>query len=185
VNNHGVDHYEVLQVSPNAEPETIQRVYRLLAQRYHPDNRESGDPDRFRQIHEAYIVLSDVERRVQYDVEHSQLQQDRWRLAGLAASTATDRGSEQTLRLALLEILCARRRLEPNHPGLFPADLEKMLGVPQEHLEFSLWYLLQKRLIARSDSSRLVITVEGVDYMDEHAVSPEPQRRLKAVGGNG
>jgi DnaJ-class molecular chaperone len=36
-----VDFYEVLQVSASAEPETIHRVYRLLAQRWHPDNRET------------------------------------------------------------------------------------------------------------------------------------------------
>ena len=62
------DYYEVLQVSATAEPDTIHRVYRLLAQRFHPDNQESGSPDRFHQIHEAYTVLSDPERRAKYDV---------------------------------------------------------------------------------------------------------------------
>ena len=37
------DYYELLQISPNAEPETIHRVYRLLAQRFHPDNGQTGD----------------------------------------------------------------------------------------------------------------------------------------------
>ena len=48
------DHYETLQISPNADPDTIHRVYRLLAQRFHPDNQETGDTARFRQITEAY-----------------------------------------------------------------------------------------------------------------------------------
>jgi curved DNA-binding protein CbpA len=48
-----VDYYDVLQVSSNAEPETIHRVYRLLAQRFHPDNHETGDDARFRAIQEA------------------------------------------------------------------------------------------------------------------------------------
>ena len=47
------DYYELLQISPNAEPETIHRVYRLLAQRFHPDNKETGDARRFRTIHDA------------------------------------------------------------------------------------------------------------------------------------
>ena len=38
-----LDHYELLQVSPTAEIDTIHRVYRLLAQRFHPDNRETGN----------------------------------------------------------------------------------------------------------------------------------------------
>ena len=57
------DFYELLQVSPSAEPETIHRVYRLLAQRLHPDNQTSGSVERFRALHEAYSVLSDPESR--------------------------------------------------------------------------------------------------------------------------
>ena len=34
-----IDYYEVLQISPNADPDTVHRVYRLLAQRFHPDNQ--------------------------------------------------------------------------------------------------------------------------------------------------
>ena len=36
------DYYEILQLSPNADPDTIQRVYRMTAQRFHPDNAETG-----------------------------------------------------------------------------------------------------------------------------------------------
>jgi curved DNA-binding protein len=38
-----MDYYEILQVSPNADQTTIERVYRLLAKKYHPDNAEEGD----------------------------------------------------------------------------------------------------------------------------------------------
>ena len=37
------DYYETLQISPNADPDTIHRVYRLLAQRFHPDTQETGE----------------------------------------------------------------------------------------------------------------------------------------------
>ena len=57
-NEKGVDYYDVLQVSTSAEPETINRVFRLLAQRFHPDNQQTGDEKRFRIILEAYSVLS-------------------------------------------------------------------------------------------------------------------------------
>ena len=50
-----IDYYEVLQISPNAEPETIQRVYRLLAQRYHPDNQDTGNANYFRIIREGLL----------------------------------------------------------------------------------------------------------------------------------
>jgi curved DNA-binding protein CbpA len=159
------DYYEVLQISPNAEPETIQRVYRLLAQRYHPDNQETGNANYFRIIREAYSVLSNPDARVKYDVVHA---------------TPADRETEKTVRLTILELLSARRRLHPNEPGLFPTEIEKLTGVPREHLEFSTWYLIQKKLAQRSDSSRLIITAEGVDYLDENPHGRSTTPRLTA-----
>ena len=82
-----LDYYEVLQVSSNAEPDTIQRVYRLLAQRFHPDNRDSGNDARFREIHEAYTVLSDPEKRARYDIHYQQRRQERWRLVTSGAQS--------------------------------------------------------------------------------------------------
>jgi curved DNA-binding protein CbpA len=172
-----VDYYEVLQISPNAEPDTVQRVYRLLAQRYHPDNQETGNAAKFRLIHEAYSVLSDPDARVKYDVAHRDRQQDRWRLISLASAASGSSRDDKMVRLTVLDLLCSQRRLNPTHPGLFPGEIEKLTGVPIEHLEFCTWYLIQKRLIQRSDSSRFVITAEGVDYLDEnpHVVHSTPQ----------
>src|SRR4051794_22720588 len=174
------DYYELLQISPNAEPSTIQRVYRLLAQRYHPDNQETGNAVKFRLIHEAYLVLSDPDARVRYDVAHRGMQQDRWRLVSLAAAVSGSASDDKTVRLTVLDLLCAQRRVNPNNPGLFPGEIEKLTGVPIEHLEFCMWYLIQKRLIQRSDSSRLVITAEGVDYLDEHPHVVHSALRLAA-----
>src|SRR5579862_3670409 len=75
------DYYDVLQISPNAEPEIIRRVYRILAQRYHPDNPETGNCDVFRRIAEAYRVLSDPERRAAYDVLHREARRLRGRVS--------------------------------------------------------------------------------------------------------
>src|SRR6185312_15750564 len=102
-----VDYYEVLQISPNADPDTVQRVFRLLAQRFHPDNTETGDADRFRTLHEAYSVLSVPEKRAQYDVHHQALRQERWRFAARAQGSS-DVELEQQLRCTVLEILYAR-----------------------------------------------------------------------------
>ncbi|MEV0128648.1 DnaJ C-terminal domain-containing protein [Dactylosporangium sp. NPDC050688] len=62
------DHYRVLGVARDATPEEIQRAYRTLARRQHPDiNKEPGAEERFKQINEAYHVLSDPQRRAAYD----------------------------------------------------------------------------------------------------------------------
>src|SRR5712691_32503 len=93
------DYYERLQISTNAEPETIHRVYRLLAPRFHPDNLETGNESRFREITEAYQTLSDPEKRAQYDIIHEHRRQQRWRLVSQSAKSDNDFDAEKIVRL--------------------------------------------------------------------------------------
>ena len=64
------DYYDILEVSENASSSEIKRAYRRLARKYHPD---SGDPSAsesiFQEVTEAYTVLSDKEKRAEYDEE--------------------------------------------------------------------------------------------------------------------
>ena len=177
------DYYEVLQISVNAEPETVHRVYRLLAQRFHPDNHETGNEARFRELNEAYQILSDPERRAQYDVVHARQRQERWRLVATGAEAENDFELEQLFRLTVLEVLYTRRRMEPDSPGLPPLDIEKLTGRPREHLEFTIWYLIQKKYVARSDSSILMITAEGVEHLEQNYRTNLQRRRLNAPVG--
>lgn len=175
-----VDYYETLQVSASADPETIHRVYRLLAQRLHPDNKETGNEARFRVLTEAYNVLSDPEKRARYDISYHQLRQDRWRLVSTGAHAENDFEMEVSVRLTLLEALYTRRRVEPGSPAMYSTDLEALLGRPREHLEFTIWYLVQRKFISRDDQSRLQITADGVDYLEQNYQGGVQRRRLTA-----
>lgn len=175
-----LDYYEVLQINPNAEPETVHRVYRLLAQRFHPDNKESGDDNRFQILHEAYLTLRDPEKRAQYDVMYDQWRKRRWRLQSSETRAESDFELENVIRLTVLEILYSHRRAEMNAPGVFVLELEDLTGHAREHLEFTLWYLAQKGYVRRGDNTRIEITAEGVDYLEEHYREGLQQRRLKA-----
>ncbi|MGP0072755.1 MAG: DnaJ domain-containing protein [Bryobacteraceae bacterium] len=68
--NQALDCYEVMQLSPHADAETISRVFRLLAFRYHPDNAETGNSEMFLRLSEAHQILSDPQKRASYDAAH-------------------------------------------------------------------------------------------------------------------
>ncbi len=172
------DYYEILQISQNAEPETIHRVYRLLAQRFHPDNRETGSESRFRELNAAYQVLGDPERRAKYDVTLGRIRQDRWRLVATGNQAENDFEAQQLVRLTVLEVLYTRRRTEPYSPSLSAIDLEALTGTAREHLEFTFWYLIQKKFITRGDSAMLTITAEGAEYLEGNYRETLQRKRL-------
>lgn len=60
-------YYEILGIDKNASEAEIKSAFRKLAKKYHPDNKETGDEAKFKEIGEAYAVLSDESKRRQYD----------------------------------------------------------------------------------------------------------------------
>jgi curved DNA-binding protein len=94
------DYYDVLGVARNAPQEDIQRSYRKLARQYHPDvNKEPGAEDHFKEVAEAYNVLSDPETRRRYDAFGHDFRQvpegvdpDTWARARAGATAGADAG---------------------------------------------------------------------------------------------
>lgn len=159
------NHYEFLQISPNAEPDTIHRVYRFLAARFHPDNPETGDPEKFFLLKEAYDVLSDSQRRAEYDVA---FRTDAAEPDPLSTSIdfMDNMEGELNRRLAVVALLYLRRRENPERPQVSLFEVETRMGFPREFLEFTIWYLHKKGYISRADNSEFTLTVEGVDFVE-------------------
>ena len=161
-----VDHYEVLQISPNADVETIHRVYRMQARRFHPDNLESGDAEAFRRISEAYDVLIDPERRAAYDRDRREARRREAVGVEYVPPTAPPVMDEIQRREEILRLLYGRRFSNPTQPSLSLRELEVLLNTPKGDLEFSLWYLKESGYLVRTDSARHTITIKGVQFTE-------------------
>ena len=172
-----VDYYEVLQISPNADPETVHRVYRIQAQRFHPDNLETGDAERFRSVAAAYEVLSDAQSRASYDAEYRH-GRGRAGQGAFVAPAASDPQDEVQRRELILRLLYRRRQGHPDQPSLGLRELEALLGRPKQHLEFSIWYLKERGYLTRSDSARHTITIKGVELIESMSQHPAGPSRL-------
>jgi curved DNA-binding protein CbpA len=157
-----IDYYELFEISPNANSETIERIFRYFAMRYHPDNQDTGDEARFSELVEAHNTLKDPVKRAQYDIQYKYHLNIRRELTKEASNT---KGIERdsVIQAKLLSLLYVKRRQDVNNPGIGDEELERMSGCPREHLEFQLWYLKAKGWIGRIENGKFAITVEGVD----------------------
>jgi hypothetical protein len=159
------DHYQVLQVSRTADVDTIRRVFHVLAQRYHPDNRDTGNQEKFRQVVEAHAVLNDPVKRAAHDVFLAGEDQVRFKLFDKLQDTQGVQ-AEMHKRLGILRLLYAKRLTDPQQATMRGRDFAEMLVCPLEHLEFALWMLREQRLIFRSDSNHFEITWQGVQAFE-------------------
>jgi len=177
-----IDYYEDLQVSSNADLETIERVYRLLAKRYHPDNNGSGNTEKFNIITTAYRELSDPEKRAAFDVKY---QKERThQIKELSEASCLDGfESDQRIRHSILSILYVEIRKDPTQSGIGLWQLEKLLGWPEKILEFHTWYLKEKGWIKFTDTGGYAITASGVDVVEENELTLGKDRLITYNSG--
>lgn len=161
-----VDYYEILQISPNADLETVHRVYRHLAQRFHPDNKDTGSEELFRSLTAAYNVLSDPIKRAAFDVEHRHERRLTWKIFD-QSNSATGVESERRKRQGVLSLLYRKRVAQADQPAMSLREMEELLGIPKEHLEFTLWYLKEGQYVKATDNARYTITLKGVDLTED------------------
>jgi curved DNA-binding protein CbpA len=175
------DYYEFLQISPNADRDTIHRVYRFLGARYHPDNPASGNAEMFNRLKTAYEVLSNPARRAEYDAA---CKNGAPRPAPLSDSIdfMDDLEGEKNRRLGLLAVLYARRRMNHAAPEVSLAEIEMRMGFPRDYLDFTIWYLQRKGYISRADNGDLALTVDGVDFVEAERLQIPVLNKLLTSG---
>jgi curved DNA-binding protein len=175
-----IDYYEILQLNQGADQETIDRVYRLLAKRYHPDNKNTGDAQKFDELVKAYRALSDPERRADYDANYDAGNSHQLNNYSHAASSKGAEGDRKIYR-AILSMLYTARRRDAGNAGVGTFQMEKLLEVPEKYLEFHIWYLREKGWIQRVENGGFAITVSGVDAVIENDLPLKKDRLLPAA----
>jgi DnaJ domain len=196
------NYYELLQLSPNADQLVITKVYRLLAAYYHPDNKQTGDEEKFKSVLKAYEVLSDPAKRSRYNIEFlgkeaaraaqprsegrtpgvARTREELKAKFGAADGVSGDEGlSERELRKLMLMVLYDVRRNTPGSPQVSMLVLAELLGCSIQNLEFSNWYLKEKGYIRISESADFSITIAGVDYVESELVKTEPGKQVLSL----
>jgi hypothetical protein len=176
-----VDYYELLQVSPNADQDTIQRVFRHLAKKFHPDRQTTPDDGRFQRLVEAHDILTTPETRAGYDVTYQEYWNRKWKLAS-EASDGSAFGNDRETRERMLSLFYVQRRRNMNTPGLGEYEVARLLRTPIELVEFHIWYLRAKGCIERLDSGMLAISALGVDQVEQGQLRLGQDRLLQAYG---
>jgi curved DNA-binding protein CbpA len=177
--NEFVDYYELLQLNPNADNQTIEHIFRHLAKKFHPDNAECADTVRFQQVVEAHRTLTDPETRAGYDARYQDYWNRKWGVASEASRTSAFDDDQRT-RERLLSLLYVQRRRDMGSPGLGEMEIARLLHVPPELVEFHLWYLKAKGWSERLENGLLAITAAGVDQVEEHRLRLNPDHLLEA-----
>jgi curved DNA-binding protein CbpA len=176
---HFVDYYELLQVSPTADDDTIQRVFRHLAKKYHPDHQDTPDEERFRRLVEAHKVLTDAEARAGYDAVYQEYWNRKWKLVSESGDSASFDGDRET-RERMLSLFYVQRRRNMALPGIGEYEIARLLRTPLELVEFHLWYLRAKGWVERLDSGMLAISAAGVDQVEQGQLRLGHERLLEA-----
>ena len=171
-----VDFYELLGLSPNALSDTIERVFRHLARRFHPDNQVTADRDRFDLLLKAYKTLRDPAKRAEYDVHYRKNTGIRTEMIEVASDGSVVE-QDVDIQNKLLSLFYAKRRINVMDPGVPEYELERVTGYPVEFLAFNLWYMRERRWILKTENGMYAITADGVD----HATSQNQTKATKKL----
>jgi hypothetical protein len=172
-----VDYYELMQLGSAAELETIHRVFKILATRYHPDNVNTGDNERFLLLKRAFDTLSDPAKRAAYDAEYEFRKMEPVPIFELKEFVVGIE-SEVNRRLGILCLLYNRRRSNPDRPGLSLLEFEQLMRIPREHLVFTIWYLKEKQLLRTGNNADFEITALGIEFVETSLPSNSVLRKL-------
>ena len=152
-----IDHYEILRVGPQADEETLERVYRTLAERFHPVTPGTVTGAFFCASAGLTGIFSNPALRAQYNVLRRHTRgAARFSLRGREFFDGVRGG--QNRRLAVLCVLYRQQISNPDAPGLTLLDLELLTACTREELASGLWYLCEKKWVTIGEFTQYCIS---------------------------
>lgn len=177
-----VDFYALLKVDPTCDAKMLEKAYRHFAQLYHPDHPETADVEMFQALNEAYRILRDPEKRVEYDQQHRIHRPAAYKAEAKPEDASIDqRGAldDAEAHEKMLAFLYKRRREHAEDPGVIRYFVQRHLDCSDESFDFHVWYLKSKGYVDVTEHGTLAITVEGVDHVIGMSRSAEEARILQ------
>lgn len=159
-----VDHYEVLQCSPNATFKTLEYLFVHLAKLHDPEVHGLGNKEKFHQIAKAYQTLHDPESRRKYDDEYTASTKPVSKSNLNPVDQSLSIASDSRERMDLLKLFYARRRENMKNPGLAVGGMS--VDMTPEMLDFHLWYIVERGWIEREEGGTMAITADGIDKLE-------------------
>ena len=167
------NYYEILELSSNANQDTIERMFRYLAAKHHPDS--GGDKDTFAVLLKAFEVLREPAARSAYDTTLQQEKKEK----KVLVEHAREAGPDAAVRHELLQLFYARRRHAAGSPALGSMTIEKEMDLSEEMLNFHLWFFREKGWIKREEDGGLAITATGVERVEAGEMRARKLARLE------
>lgn len=160
-----IDYYELLEINLSANVELIETAVRAQLRRYAPQNAKTADETKFELVKKTYLALSNAKSRSSYDAEYER--QNSSAPKDIQQSISTEALEDQARkRVAVLTVMYERMLEKAQDGSLTAIEISIGAGYDVVHLEFALWFLREKRYIARTDVGDLCITDEGVEWLE-------------------
>jgi DnaJ domain len=156
-----INYYDFLMISPSADLKMLEAAVRVMLARYNPKNSETGDEQSFELVKRAYLTLSDPHHRAAYDKGLAEQGQSAPRDASDSITLDVVK-DEKKKRQGVIAILYQRMKGNPHDPGVSTPQIEDMLGLEHEDMQFAYWVLREQGLITRTENGSFSISVHGV-----------------------
>lgn len=204
-----IDYYDLLMISPQADKPMVEWAVRLMLTRY-TKNKETADEKKAELVKQAYRTLADPKRREAYDKGRPRPAGDRRKASNNGdpavgidqyerptdapeldrirvrhTATAEEVVLQQKLRQGVLSCLYDIIVRRPRNPELDRGEIARAVGVRHDDLEFTIWFLRERKYLRTTTQGAYTITAAGVEWAEAggipHLIEQEGPQAVETV----